>query len=84
MAPAVRVAMGEPFGYEAGTPLTNKIIGALRRIGFDYVFDTTFAADIVVMEEDAELEQRGGGRTVPADELLLPGIRDGWRGTSQN
>ena len=58
MAPSVRVGIGELFGYEPGTPLTGKIIGAFRKLGFDYVFDTTFAADIVVMEEDLELEQR--------------------------
>ncbi len=75
MAPSVRVAMGELFGYEAGTPLTNKIIGAFRKLGFDYVFDTTFAADIVVMEEDAELEQRQAeGGPFPLMNSCCPGF----------
>ncbi len=57
MAPAVRVAIGEMFGYEPGTSLTNKLVGALRKVGFDYVFDTTFGADVTIVEENAELEQ---------------------------
>lgn len=54
-APAVRVALGEEFGYSAGTIVTGKMAAALRRIGFDYVFDTDFAADLTIMEEGTEL-----------------------------
>ena len=54
-APAVRVALGEEFGYPAGTIVTGKMAAALRRIGFDYVFDTDFAADLTIMEEGTEL-----------------------------
>ena len=54
-APAVRVALGEEFGHEAGTIFTNKMVTALRQIGFDHVFDTDFAADLTIMEEGTEL-----------------------------
>ncbi|MFC1600758.1 NADH-dependent [FeFe] hydrogenase, group A6 [Candidatus Sumerlaeota bacterium] len=58
IAPAVRVALGEAFGYEPGTNLTGKIYAALRYLGFKSVFDTNFAADVTVMEEAAEFAQR--------------------------
>ncbi|TCN67554.1 NADH-dependent [FeFe] hydrogenase, group A6 [Acetobacteroides hydrogenigenes] len=54
-APAVRAALGEEFGMEAGTLVTGKLAAALRRLGFDYVFDTDFAADLTIMEEGTEL-----------------------------
>ncbi len=54
-APAVRVALGEEFGHEPGTIFTNKMVTALREIGFNYVFDTDFAADLTIMEEGTEL-----------------------------
>jgi NADP-reducing hydrogenase subunit HndD len=54
-APAVRVALGEEFGMPAGTIVTGKMVAALRRIGFDRVFDTDFAADLTIMEEGTEL-----------------------------
>lgn len=57
-APAVRVALGEEFGYPVGTSVTGKMTAALRRLGFDYVFDTDFAADLTIMEEAAELLDR--------------------------
>lgn len=57
-APAVRVALGEAFGMEAGTVVTGKMVAALKALGFDYVFDTNFAADVTIMEESAELIQR--------------------------
>ncbi|KXZ40375.1 [FeFe] hydrogenase, group A [Alkalithermobacter thermoalcaliphilus JW-YL-7 = DSM 7308] len=57
-APAVRVALGEEFGLEAGQVVTGKMVAALRRLGFDYVFDTDFAADLTIMEEGAELLDR--------------------------
>lgn len=55
IAPAVRVALGEEFGLEPGTLSTKKIYAALRRIGFNYVFDTNFSADLTIMEEGTEL-----------------------------
>ena len=54
-APAVRVAIGEEFGLTPGTRVTGKMVAALRRIGFDYVFDTDFAADLTIMEEGTEM-----------------------------
>ena len=54
-APAVRAALGEEFGMEPGTLVTGKMTAALKEMGFDYVFDTDFAADLTVMEEGAEL-----------------------------
>ncbi|MBN1969240.1 MAG: iron hydrogenase small subunit [Candidatus Delongbacteria bacterium] len=54
-APAVRVALGEEFGYEPGTIVTGKLAAALKQLGFDYVFDTDFAADLTIMEEGTEL-----------------------------
>jgi NADP-reducing hydrogenase subunit HndD len=57
-APAVRAALGEEFGMKAGTLVTGKMATALRELGFDYVFDTDFAADLTIMEEAAELLDR--------------------------
>lgn len=57
-APAVRAALGEEFGLPAGELVTGKMVAALRRLGFDYVFDTDFAADLTIMEEGAELLDR--------------------------
>ncbi|OGT08189.1 MAG: ferredoxin [Gammaproteobacteria bacterium GWE2_37_16] len=57
-APAIRAAIGEGFGYEPGTPCTGKMVTALRRLGFDAVFDTDFAADLTILEEAHELIQR--------------------------
>jgi NADP-reducing hydrogenase subunit HndD len=71
-APAVRVALGEEFGHEPGTIFTNQMVTALRQIGFNYVFDTDFAADLTIMEEGTELLARlqnyldgGEGATLP-------------------
>ena len=58
VAPAVRAALGEAFGMPAGTLVTGKMVTALKQIGFDYVFDTDFAADVTIMEEGYELIQR--------------------------
>lgn len=58
IAPAVRVAMGEAFGMEAGTLVTGKIYAALRRMGFKAVFDTNFGADVTIMEEGSEFIDR--------------------------
>ncbi len=57
-APAVRAALGEEFGYEAGTLVTGKMVTALRDLGFDDVFDTNFAADLTIIEEGNELLKR--------------------------
>ena len=57
-APAVRVALGEAFGMDPGTIVTGKMITALRSMGFDYVYDTNFAADVTIMEEAAEFVDR--------------------------
>lgn len=57
-APAVRVGLGEEFGMKEGAPVTGKMVSALRRLGFDRVFDTTFAADLTIMEEGTELLDR--------------------------
>lgn len=58
VAPAVRAALGEEFGMAAGTLVTGKMVKALKEIGFDYVFDTDFAADVTIMEEGYELLDR--------------------------
>ncbi len=57
-APAVRAALGEEFGMEPGTLVTGKLVAALRRLGFDYVFDTDFSADLTIMEEGTEFLNR--------------------------
>lgn len=61
VAPAVRVALGEEFGEEPGKPMTGKMVTALRKLGFDKVFDTNFAADLTIMEEANELVERLNG-----------------------
>ncbi|MDD4377682.1 MAG: NADH-dependent [FeFe] hydrogenase, group A6 [Eubacteriales bacterium] len=58
IAPAVRTAWGEGIGLQKEECTTGKLISALRRIGFDYVFDTTYAADLTIMEEGSEFIQR--------------------------
>ena len=57
-APAVRVALGETFGLEPGSISTGKMVAALKALGFDYVFDTNFAADLTIMEEANEFVNR--------------------------
>ncbi len=57
-APAVRVSIGEIFGMEPGSVTTGKLVSALRRLGFDRVFDTDFTADLTIMEEGNELLKR--------------------------
>lgn len=57
-APSVRAALGEEFGYELGTNVEGKMVSALRELGADYVFDTTFGADLTIMEEANELVDR--------------------------
>ena len=58
IAPAVRVSIGESFGFPAGANLTGKLYAALRRMGFRQVFDTNFGADVTIMEEASELVSR--------------------------
>jgi NADP-reducing hydrogenase subunit HndD len=68
-APAVRAALGEEFGYEPGTLVTGKMVSALKELGFDYVFDTDFAADLTIMEEGTELLSRLS-RHISGDETV--------------
>jgi NADP-reducing hydrogenase subunit HndD len=55
IAPAVRAAIGEEFGYPIGSDVTGKMVAATRRLGFDKVFDVSFSADLTIMEEGTEL-----------------------------
>ncbi|MCB6994142.1 [FeFe] hydrogenase, group A [bacterium 210820-DFI.6.37] len=74
-APAVRVALGEEFEMPIGSPVTGKMVTALRMLGFDKVFDTDTGADLTIMEEGAELIDRirGGGK-LP----LITSCSPGW------
>ena len=73
-APAVRVALGEEFGMPMGTRVTGKLAAALRRMGFDKVFDTNFGADLTIMEEGTELLQRiQNGGVLPMITSCSPG-----------
>ena len=64
-APAVRVAIGDAFSYPPGSFLEGKMVSALKQMGFDYVFDTTFGADLTIMEEASELVTRINNHTLP-------------------
>lgn len=73
-APAVRAALGEEFGMKIGTPVTGKMVAALRRLGFKKVFDTDFAADLTIMEEGTELLGRiKNGGVLPMITSCSPG-----------
>lgn len=73
-APAVRASLGEEFGMPVGTRVTGKLAAALRRLGFDKVFDTDFAADLTIMEEGTELLGRlKNGGTLPMITSCSPG-----------
>ncbi len=73
-APAVRAALGEEFGYKIGTPVTGQMVAALRRLGFDKVYDTNFAADLTIMEEATELLGRiKNGGVLPMITSCSPG-----------
>jgi iron-only hydrogenase group A len=75
VAPAVRVALAEEFGAEAGTVATGRTVAALRRIGFARVFDTNFGADLTIIEEATELLHRlGHGGSIP----MLTSCSPGW------
>lgn len=71
-APAIRAALGECFGFEAGTLVTGKMVTALRQLGFDAVFDTNFAADLTIMEEGTELLTRLKKALLERKETALP------------
>ncbi len=74
-APAVRAALGEEFGMPMGTPVTGKMVAALRRLGFEKVFDTDFAADLTILEEATELVTRiKNGGALP----LITSCSPGW------
>ena len=70
-APAVRVALGEEFGMKPGEIVTGKMAAALRRLGFDKVFDTDWSADLTIMEEGTELLQRLG-KALKGEKVALP------------
>ena len=73
-APAVRAALGEEFGMKIGTPVTGKMVAALKRLGFDKVYDTNFAADLTIMEEATELLSRiQNGGVLPMITSCSPG-----------
>ena len=73
-APAVRAALGEEFGLPMGTSVTGKMAAAMRRLGFDKVFDTDFAADLTIMEEGTELIDRlNNGGVLPMITSCSPG-----------
>jgi iron-only hydrogenase group A len=77
IAPAVRVALGEEFGMEPGAISTGKIYAALRRLGFDKVFDTNFSADVTIMEEGTEFIKRfTKGGTLPLITSCCPAWTD--------
>ena len=74
-APAVRAALGEEFGLPVGTAVTGKMVAALRRLGFNKVFDTNYAADLTIMEEATELLDRmKNGGALP----LITSCSPGW------
>ena len=74
-APAVRAALGEEFGMEIGTDVEGKMVAALRRLGFEKVFDTNFAADLTIMEEANEfLDRVKNGGKLP----LITSCSPGW------
>ncbi len=73
-APSIRATLGECFGMEIGSNVEGKMVAALRRLGFDKVFDTDFAADLTIVEEANELVQRmNNGGTLPMITSCSPG-----------
>ncbi len=73
-APAVRAALGEEFGYSIGTNVEGQMVAALRRLGFDKVFDTNFSADLTIMEEAHEFIDRvQNGGVLPMITSCSPG-----------
>jgi len=73
-APSIRVTLGEAFGMKIGANVQGKMVAALRRLGFDKVFDTDFAADLTIMEEAHELIERvKNGGPLPIISSCSPG-----------
>ena len=73
-APAVRVAVGQEFGFAPGVPVTGKLVAGLRALGFDKVFDTNFSADLTIMEEGNEIIERiKSGKNLPILTSCCPG-----------
>lgn len=73
-APAIRATLGEEFGYKIGTPVTGQMVAALRRLGFNKVYDTNFGADLTIMEEANELLARiKDGGVLPMVTSCSPG-----------
>jgi len=80
-APAVRAALGEKFGFAPGTLVTGKMAASLHELGFDYVFDTNFAADLTIMEEGSEFLKRVSDQFTTSEGAVLPMITScspGW------
>ena len=74
VAPAVRAALGEAFGYPIGTDVEGKMVAAMRRVGFEKVFDTNFGADLTIMEEANEFVERvQNGGVLPMITSCSPG-----------
>ena len=74
-APSVRAGIGEEFGYPIGTPVTGKMVAAIKKLGFDRVFDTDTAADLTIMEEGTEfLNRLNNGGKLP----LITSCSPGW------
>jgi NADH-quinone oxidoreductase subunit G len=74
VAPATRIAISEEFGLKPGTVSTGRLINALRRLGFDYVFDSNFGADLTIMEEGTEfLARLEAGHHLPLFTSCCPG-----------
>jgi len=74
VAPAVRIALGEEFDMDPGAIVTNKMVSALKMLGFDRVFDTDFTADLTIMEEGSELLERlNTGGVLPMITSCSPG-----------
>jgi iron-only hydrogenase group A len=74
-APAIRATIGEGFGFRPGTPVAGKLVTALRRVGFNKVFDTNFGADLTIVEESTEFISRlQRGERLP----LITSCSPGW------
>jgi len=74
VAPAVRVALGEAFGFAPGTDFTGRMVAGLRKLGFNGVFDTNFGADLTIMEEATEIISRvTKGENLPVLTSCCPG-----------
>ncbi|MFH1240476.1 MAG: [Fe-Fe] hydrogenase large subunit C-terminal domain-containing protein [Candidatus Diapherotrites archaeon] len=75
VAPSIRVSIGEEFGMATGTIVTKKLVGALKKAGFHYVFDTATSADIVTLEETQEfIERKKNGGRLPIFTSCCPGF----------